>query len=570
MTSYAGLCYTEREPVIGIEQVQILVSLEPSGERARAVDAIVEGLRPIVESVPGPQQVSFLVRKFGPPTARAISLRVKGDNVDSVRDAARLVKRLLASNPAVHDVVDDDTLGRTALSLRLNPDGVVRAGLNPADVTRAIRLFADGEVVASLREEGERIDVRVRAAERDWADVDAFLDNTMSLADGTEVPLRALMHVSLEQTASDIRHHNLQRAITVEADIDSQQTNTLAVNRWLKQEWERHASAFPGVSLDFTGELDDVYESLQSLGALFLVGLGLIYLILGTQFRSYLQPFLILAAIPMGFFGVLIGLLVSREPLSLYTLYGVIALGGIAANDAIVLVSAANRRLARGFTAFQAVVYAARRRVMPIIITSVTTIAGLFALAAGWGGHSLMWGPMATAIVWGLGFSTLLTLFLVPLLMLYLFQRQPVADRFEDLAAMGPLAEAPRSNPVAAMLAALARRLGSATRASDPRFESPEDRERYAEGIEALRARDFEAAIRCFQTLADSHRWVIDVNLLTAQACLAWMQEHGWDIGYMNRARRYLERARALDPQDSRLARLERIRRTLDDLGETG
>ncbi len=558
ITSYAGLRITEREGLMGTEQAQILVSLRPMTTGSREVRDVVDGLRPIVDSVPGPQHVSFLVKKFGPPTARAVSLRVKGDDVGSVRAAAGLVKGLLASNPVIRDVSDDDAAGGSVFSLRLNPDGVVRAGLNPADVARAIRLFADGEVVASLREEGERIDVRVRSAEQSWHDVDAFLDNTMALAEGTEVPLRALTHAHLEQGTSDIRHHNLQRAITVEADIDSGQTNSLAVNRWLQEQWVRSASAFPGVSLDFSGELDDVQESLRSLAGLFAVGLGLVYLILGTQFRSYIQPFLVLSAIPMAFFGVLIGLLVSREPLSLYTLYGVIALGGIAVNDAIVMVSAANRRLARGWTPFQAVVYAARRRVMPIVITSVTTIAGLLSLAAGWGGHSLMWGPMATAIVWGLGFSTLLTLFLVPMLTLYLFRRQPPPD------PLGGLEQSRSANPLASLSSALARRLGFRSPVSVPRFERMEDEALYAEGARALGERDFEAAIRCFQALADRHRWVLDVNLLTVQSCLGWMQENGWDAGYMARSRRYLERARSIDPHDPRLDRLERMQRALD------
>ena len=140
------------------------------------------------------------------------------------------------------------------------------------------------------------------------------------------------------------------------------------------------------------------------------------YMILGTQFRSYWQPLMILITVPMAFTGVVLGLTVAGHPLSLYTMYGVVALSGIAVNASIMLISAANSRLADGMTILHAIIYAGRRRVVPILITSFTTIAGLFSLAVGLGGHSLMWGPVATAIVWGLAFSSLLTLFLVPLL----------------------------------------------------------------------------------------------------------------------------------------------------------
>jgi multidrug efflux pump subunit AcrB len=118
----------------------------------------------------------------------------------------------------------------------------------------------------------------------------------------------------------------------------------------------------------------------------------------------------------MAFTGVTFGLLISNNPMSLYTLYGIVALAGIAVNAAIVLISAANRRLRMGMSVLHATIYAARRRVIPILITSLTTVAGLFSLATGLGGKSLIWGPVATAIVWGLIFSTILTLIVVPLL----------------------------------------------------------------------------------------------------------------------------------------------------------
>jgi len=151
---------------------------------------------------------------------------------------------------------------------------------------------------------------------------------------------------------------------------------------------------------------------------LFLLGVGIIYLILAAQFKSYWQPLMILVTVPLAFTGVAFGLAISNNPLSLYTLYGVIALTGIAVNSAIVLIDAANDRMQRGMSTIHAIIQAARRRVVPILITTTTTIGGLFSLAFGIGGQSLLWGPVAASIVWGLAFSTVLTLFVVPLLYL--------------------------------------------------------------------------------------------------------------------------------------------------------
>lgn len=164
------------------------------------------------------------------------------------------------------------------------------------------------------------------------------------------------------------------------------------------------------------GELDEINESLEAMQYLFILGIGIMYLILGAQFNSYLQPLIILVTIPMAFTGVAYGLWLSNNPLSLYTLYGVVALSGIAVNSAIVLIAAANERRIQGMSILHSIVYAARRRLTPIIITATTTMSGLMALALGSGGHSLMFSPVATAIVWGIFVSTLLTLFTIPLL----------------------------------------------------------------------------------------------------------------------------------------------------------
>jgi multidrug efflux pump subunit AcrB len=154
-----------------------------------------------------------------------------------------------------------------------------------------------------------------------------------------------------------------------------------------------------------------VEESLDAMPGLFLLGVGLIYLILAAQFKSYWQPLMILVTVPLAFTGVTLGLVITQNPLSLYTMYGIIALTGIAVNSAIVLIDAANERLKSGMGLLHASIYAARRRVIPIIITTTTTIGGLFSLAAGLGGKSLIWGPMASSLVWGLTVATLLTLF---------------------------------------------------------------------------------------------------------------------------------------------------------------
>jgi multidrug efflux pump subunit AcrB len=416
MVGYSGLMLTETEPLIGDNWGQLFVSLNPRTDDLRTVDQMIAAARDDVLAVPGPENISFLRISGGPPTARPIKVKVRGDDFAAIRAAVADLKAFMATEPAIFDVADDDREGRRELALTYDFDAVRRSGLDPGEVARLVRLAGDGEVVASLQHQGEKVEVRVRAQADRSGDVDSVLRQSVVLADGGEVALGRLLQPSYGRAMGSIKHYNFRRAITVEADIDKLAIDTREANRRIQAHWEEIRERHPGIDLDFTGELDDIQESLDSIAVLFVFGVGLIYLILGTQFRSYFQPLMILVTVPMAFTGVILGLLITDTPLSLFTLYGIVALSGIAVNSAIVLISAGNARLRMGMSPLHATLYAARRRVIPVLITSLTTVAGLFSLATGLGGKSLLWGPVATAIVWGLIFSTVLTLLMVPLL----------------------------------------------------------------------------------------------------------------------------------------------------------
>lgn len=440
VVSYAGSMFTETEPRLGDHLGQILVGLNPRAAGMRDVEEITAALRAEVLATPGPLQLSFLVLKGGPPAGKAIDIKVRGDAYDEIQRAAAVLGEILRAIPGVSEIDDDASRGRSELVLELDEDAVNRAGLNPLDVSRNLQLLVDGQVVTEMRDAGEKLEVRVLADRGPDTDIAQLLDFRLALPDGGGIPLAELVRATRQPSLGNIRHYNFRRAITVQADLAADKPTDTFANcqlpkllgkpvdwqlcvldspqavQLIKAAWAERRGEFPNIDLSFEGELDDLQESLDAILLLFVLGVGVMYAILGTQFRSYWQPLMILSTLLMAFTGVVLGLLISRNPLSLYTLYGVVALAGIAVNSAIVLISAANQRLAVGMSVLHATIYAARRRVIPILITSLTTIAGLFSLATGLGGKSLIWGPVATAIVWGLAFSTLLTLVVIPLL----------------------------------------------------------------------------------------------------------------------------------------------------------
>lgn len=416
VSAAAGIKFTDTEPLYGDQYGQVIVSLQPRRGDMAETGQIIERLRPHILALGGEGKPSFLELKGGPPTTKPISVKLKADDYAELRAAADALLAEVARIPGTRDITDDDVAGRSELRLVPNREKLAHAGVSAGELARLLRLYGEGEVVGVTRDQGEKMEVVVRARPETLVDVTGLLQRPVPLADGRSVQLGELVDAQTRISKGYIRHYQFKRAITVEAELDRETIDTLEANNRLKAAWGRLQAAYPNVALDFSGELDDIQESLDAMARLFAFGVGLIYLILATQFRSYFQPLMILTTVPLAFTGVVLGLLVSGNPLSLYTLYGVIALTGIAVNSAIVLIDAANERLAAGMSVQHAAIYAARRRVVPILITSITTIGGLFSLAVGLGGKSLMWGPVAASIVWGLGFSTVLTLFAIPLI----------------------------------------------------------------------------------------------------------------------------------------------------------
>ena len=309
--SYSGNMFTDMEPRLGDRFGQILVGLNPKRPQLRSVEEMIEEMRADVSGTPGPAQISFLQLSGGPPKAKAISIKVRGDDYDEIRRAANDLRDIMAGVEGVQDISDDASRGRSELVLTYNNDAVNRAGISPAELDRTMQLLVDGLIVAEMRHDGEKLEVRVKSSQRAYADIDDILQFRISLPDGRQVPLSSLFDQKRVPGIGNIRHYNFRRAITVEADIDKTLTNEQLANEAIMAGWKAISTRYPDIDLNVEGILDDVYEALGALGLLLMVGIGLMYMILGTQFGSYFQPLMILTTVPMAFTGVIAGLLLS-------------------------------------------------------------------------------------------------------------------------------------------------------------------------------------------------------------------------------------------------------------------
>ena len=412
----AGYQFTNAEPVHDDILGQVMFNLNPPAAGIREVSDIGDEILKRVKSIPGPSHISILELKDGAPPRKPVHVKIMGDDYASMLPAALEMREFLEAQPAYRNISMDYRPGNPELVLQLDGEAIQRAGLNPGTVRQALRTFIDGEVVSGFHHLGEEVKIRVLAKRERRSGIDNLLAQTISLPGGKPIPLGELVRTAVDNGQQNLRHYNFQRAIALESDLDKSKLDTLQANKLILDAWTKIQDKYPALALDLSGEMDDIQESLEALRLLALLGLGIIYIILGTQFRSYFQPFMVMATVPLALTGVTLGLLVTQNALSLFTLYGIVALTGISVNAAIILISAANSRLEDGMSLTHATIYAARRRVIPILITSLTTIVGLLPLTLGLAGKSVIWGSVATAIVWGLAFSTILTLFVVPLL----------------------------------------------------------------------------------------------------------------------------------------------------------
>ena len=395
---------------------EVIIELTPKQERTRGVDEIIAAMRKETLAVSGVEELNYITQQGGPPQGEDVEVKVKGDRFDKLTELVNVLKTELAQLDGVYDIRDDFRIGKSELRIHLKPEKAHQYGLTTFQIAQTVRTAIEGAKATTYREADEAIDVIVKY-EKDTLQNIAELNNLLiATPTGVIVPLKDVADITQEKGYSDIRRFDGERAITVYASVDRQKTTPFIVNQALMSAFANVETLYPGYQLDFRGVFDEIIESFSELWKLFIVGLLLIYVVLGAQFKSFLQPIIIMFAVPFGMIGAMVGLLLSNATLSMVAMFGIVALSGIVVNDSIVLIDFINKYRERGYNKWYAILKGGSIRLRPIILTSLTTIFGLIPMAIGLGGKSPIWMPMAYTIIFGLAFATTMTLFVMPAL----------------------------------------------------------------------------------------------------------------------------------------------------------
>lgn len=410
----SGLLQSEDDWLYADHVGQVIVDLVEPNFRKRSMAEIKADLNERVKLIEGPVNIRLFEFSGGPPPVKPVAVKVKGKYLDELEIVADEVGNELESIPGVHSIGSDNYAGKQELKLIVDEERASIYGLNVVMIATEVRMAVDGYEVTVFRDGDEEVDVRLKMAGLDDAGFEALKGLMIATPTGALVRLDNFCDFEIAPTLFKIKRYKQERAITVSAEIDKRITTAVKVNQELQKRFKDLSQTHPGYRLDFSGEMQEFTEAFNELTKLFLFGVIMIFTILAAQFKSVRQSFIILLTIPFGFIGSMIGLLILGTPFSITTMFGMIALAGIAVNDAIVMVSFINNARARGESNWRSIIEAGRVRLRPIILTSVTTILGLLPMAMGLGGKSESWGPMANVIIFGLLGSTTLTLLVIP------------------------------------------------------------------------------------------------------------------------------------------------------------
>jgi hydrophobic/amphiphilic exporter-1 (mainly G- bacteria), HAE1 family len=405
-------------PESGSHFGEVQISLTASESRKVGSEAVLARWRELVGRIP--QAISLLYKtKDLKPGGSPVEIILLGEEISVLREAADDLRRALSGYEGVFDIDDNLRPGKRELRISLTPWGRT-TGLTLNDVSAQLRGAFFGAEARRIQRGRDEIKVKVRSPLGERRHVSQLQNMTLLGKSGESFPFLEVAKVDFHRGFSTIRRKNGRRRVTVMADVDEAQGNASEIVADVVAKVIPVLKSKYGIDYSLEGQAQESRESLESLGPGFLLALFLIYCILAVLFRSYTQPLIIMIAIPFSVVGVLIGHVIFGLDLSLLSLFGAVALAGIVVNDALVLVDFINRGVAKGYKFREAVEKAGSARFRAIVLTSLTTVAGLFPLVLETSRQAKFIIPMAVTISMGLAFATFINLILVPSLYLIL------------------------------------------------------------------------------------------------------------------------------------------------------
>jgi len=402
----------------------IVVEMPRDEDRPYEGVEISDRWRERVGEIPGIKTLTFsgaIHLGGGPP----LSFRLNGNNYQALEAAAAELERELGSYAGVFEVQNSAVSGGDEIRLTIKPEAEA-LGLTLVSLGRQVRQAFYGEEAQRIQRGKDELKVMVRYPEEQRRSIADLENMRIRTPAGVEVPFSSVAEVSFGESYSSIRRQNRERTVTVSANIDPERVEPQEIIRSIREEFIPQLLArHPGVSFGLEGASEEERNFVRNLSIASVAALFLIYALIAIPLHSYSQPLVIMSVIPFGFIGAVFGHIVMGKAISMFSMFGLIALAGVVVNDSLVMVDFINRAREQGADLRTAVIESGTKRFRAIVLTSFTTAAGLLPIMTETSMQAQFVIPMAISLGFGILFATVITLFLVPAL--YLLQLDGMA-----------------------------------------------------------------------------------------------------------------------------------------------
>lgn len=416
--------------VRGQNFIDVEIVMKPPGERDMSAQDVIELWRDEIGDIEGVDQITFEAERGPGGHQQDISVDLSHSDIDVLEKASQAFMQRVESFNATRDVNDNYNRGKTQFDFKLLPEGR-NLGLTSSDVGEQVRnAFYGALAMRQLRGTNE-IEIRVKLPHEQRKDIYHLEDLVIQSPEGTEVPLMDVVSVEEDEAFTSINRRDGRRVVSVGMDAEPANAVTRILGAIQEDVLPQLRNDFPGITWSFEGSQAEMRESTQALWGGFVMAMLVIYALLAIAFGSYIQPLIVMGAIPFGVVGAVIGHILLGYDLSLVSLMGIIALSGVVLNDSLIMIDYANKKRS-DHSPFDAIHEAGLRRFRPIMLTTLTTFGGLTPIILETSSQAYHLIPMAISLGFGIVFATSIILVIVPCLYMIL---EDILSKAKDISA---------------------------------------------------------------------------------------------------------------------------------------
>jgi len=403
----------------GTHVVSAGAKLVPKDKRKRSVSEVGQALRKEIRKIPGVLKADVstgnpIGRIITGGAGKAIQVEIIGHSFEETNAFAEKLKAMMETIPGVVDASVSRDISLPELKIEVDREKATSLGLTMSTIASSVKTFIEGSTATKYREKGKTYDIYVRLQESSRTKIEDIESlSIVSPLTGKQIRLVNVAKVYEIKGPIRIERINRERVVRVESNVYKRSPGKVIedIKKGLKK------LALPSdVMINFGGEAEEQGKAFMDLTLLLVLGIILVYMVMAAQFESLIDPFIVMFSVPFTFTGVLLGFLITRTTLSVITFLGMVMLMGIVVNNAIVLISYISILRQRGYSMLEAVTLGGKHRLRPVLMTTVTTLAGLLPMALSRGEGSETWQPLGITMISGLTLSTLITMIFVPTL----------------------------------------------------------------------------------------------------------------------------------------------------------